>query len=64
MGGICFFRFLLQRNSWAKKGGNVDQDIRQGLVFGKVTSLKDLMMFYLEENFTKRGEICPGKEEQ
>lgn len=33
-----------------KKGGNVDQDIRgRGLVLGKVTSLKDLMIFYLEE---------------
>lgn len=50
MGTTYSVKFLLQRNSLAQKGGNVDQDIRgRGLVLGKVTSLKDLMIFYLEE---------------
>lgn len=50
VGASCFVKFLLQRNSGAKKGGNVDQGIKGGgLVFGKITSLEDLMMFYLKE---------------
>lgn len=57
VGTTYFIKFLLQRNSWAQKGGNVDQDIRgRGLVLGKIASLKDLMMFYLEE-FLRHMEV-------
>ena len=51
MGGNCFFKFVLQRNSWAKKGGSVDQDMRhRGLVLRKITSPEDRMMSCLGES--------------
>lgn len=65
MGGICLFNFLLQRNPWATKGGNVDQEIRgRSLVLAGVTSFKGPMIFYLEESFRERSESCPGEESQ
>ena len=47
---FAFSSLCFKETLGLKKGGNVDQDIRgRGLVLRKITSPKDLMIFYLEE---------------
>jgi hypothetical protein len=48
---------LLQRNSPAKKTGNVDQDIGVGVLCLQVTSVKDPRRFCLEKFEKEKGGL-------